>query len=149
MFLRSADSPLTLPNFIRSLISSSIASLKLGMDILASENVKIDKMLGHGGLFKTKDVAQSILAGALEVPISVMSTAGEGGPWGMALMAAYMAEKNAGESFEEFLDNRVFAGSDVYTLEPKADDVEGFRKFTAKYKECIAVENMAAGIINK
>ena len=113
------------------------------MDILAKENVKIDKMFGHGGLFKTKDVGQSFMAAALNSPVSLMETAGEGGAWGAAVLASYMVTKTNGETLTDFLNNKVFAGGDVYTLEPKKDDVDGFNAFAQKYKAGLPIEKAA------
>ena len=102
-------------------------ALKIGLDILLKEEgVKVDSITGHGGLFKTKGVGQSFLAAAMDAPITVMETAGEGGAWGMALLAAYMINKNDGETLDDYLNNKVFAGQTGSTLEPAAEDVKGF-----------------------
>lgn len=141
LFVRTPDAKFNLANMMRTHLYSSMATLKLGMDILAKENVKIDKMFGHGGLFKTKDVGQSFMAAALNSPVSLMSTAGEGGAWGIALLAAFTAEK--GMSLTDYLNNKVFADSEVYTLEPKKDDIDGFNAFAEKYKKGLAIEKAA------
>ena len=143
LFVRTPDAKFNLANMMRTHLYSSMATLKLGMDILAKENVKIDKMFGHGGLFKTKDVGQSFMAAALNSPVSLMETAGEGGAWGIAVLASYMVTKAEGEALTDFLNNKVFAGGDVYTLEPKKDDVDGFNAFAEKYKAGLAIERAA------
>ena len=115
------------------------------MDILQKEEqVQMDSLLGHGGFFKTKGVGQSILPAAVNVPVSVMETAGEGGPWGMALLAAYMLEKEAGETLEEYLENRVFAGKTGVCVEPEPEEAAGFEAFLERYKEGIVIERAAA-----
>ena len=103
----------------------------------------MDEILGHGGLFKTKGVGQSILAAAMNAPVSVMETAGEGGAWGIALLASYMINKGADESLAAFLDSKVFAGQKGEKLEPKATDVEGFNKFMKLYGSGLAIERAA------
>ena len=113
------------------------------MDILSKENVKIDKMFGHGGLFKTKDVGQSFMAAAINTPVSLMETAGEGGAWGIALLASYMLTKGDNETLTDFLNNKVFAGGSVYTLEPDIKDVEGFNEFVKRYAAGIVIEQAA------
>ena len=143
LFVRTPDAKFTLANMMRTHLYSSMATLKLGMDILAKENVKIDKMFGHGGLFKTKDVGQSFMAAALNSPVSLMETAGEGGAWGIAVLASYMVTKADGETLTDFLNNKVFSGGEVYTLEPKQDDVDGFNAFAEKYKAGLAIERAA------
>ncbi|HPU18511.1 MAG TPA: FGGY-family carbohydrate kinase, partial [Bacillota bacterium] len=106
-------------------------------------NVKVDIIYGHGGLFKTERVGQSYLAAAINAPVSVMKTAGEGGPWGMALLASYLVNKEKGESLESFLSQKVFAGEKGVTLEPNQKDVEGFEAFSERYKRYLAVERAA------
>ncbi len=144
LFVRTPESRFTLANMMRAHLYSAFGTLKLGMDILMEkENVKLDKMLGHGGIFKTKDVAQSYLAAAINTPVSLMETAGEGGPWGMALLASYMLNKENGESLTDFLNNKVFANSEVYTLEPDAADVAGFNAFAERYAKGVPIEKAA------
>ena len=144
MFLRRPDSHLGLANFMRSHLYASLATLKIGLDILLKEeDVKIDSITGHGGLFKTKGVGQSILAAAMNAPISVMETAGEGGAWGMALLAAYMLFKKDGQSLGDYLDSRVFAERKSETMEPDPADVAGFEKYTKQYQACLAAEKAA------
>jgi sugar (pentulose or hexulose) kinase len=151
LFVRKADSPLTLTNFMRSLLFSTMATLKIGMNILTEkEHVRLDKLLGHGGLFKTKGVGQKLMAAALKTPVAVMETAGEGGAWGIALLAAYMLQKNTGdesgdsvESLEDFLAQKVFAKNTGTLLEPDTKDVQGFDTFIKQYTKGLAIEKAA------
>ncbi len=143
LFVRKPDSNFSLANFMRAQLFSCMATLKIGMDILDNENVVLDTLLGHGGLFKTKGVGQRLMAGALNVPVAVMETAGEGGPWGMALLAAYMVNKSEGEKLESYLNNRVFKEVEVITVEPDPEDKAGFDAFLKNYKACLAVEQAA------
>jgi len=144
LFVRSSDSSFNLPNFMRVHLSTALGALKIGMDILLKEEgVKLDELLGHGGLFKTKGVGQRIMAGALNVPVSVMETAGEGGAWGIALLASYMINKSGNETLEEYLSSKVFAGQAGETIAPDAKDVEGFEVFMERYKRGLAIERAA------
>ncbi|MCH5210517.1 MAG: FGGY-family carbohydrate kinase [Oscillospiraceae bacterium] len=143
LFVRTPNSKFNLANMMRTHLYSSLGTLKLGMDILAKENVKIDKMFGHGGLFKTKDVGQKFMAAAMNTPVSLMETAGEGGAWGIALLASYMLHKENDETLTDFLNNKVFANGNVYTLEPDAADVEGFNAFTERYAKGMPIEKAA------
>lgn len=144
LFVRCPKSRFTLANFMRVHLFSALGALKIGMDILLEEEqVRIDTMLGHGGFFKTKGVGQGILAAAIGTPVSVMETAGEGGPWGMALLAAYMLEKGEGESLEEYLKEHVFGEEQGIRMEPKPEDAEGFEAFIERYKKGIAIERAA------
>ena len=144
LFLRSAESKFNLANFMRANLYSAMGVLKVGFDILLKEEgVKVDRITGHGGLFKTKGVGQSYLAAALNSAVTVMATAGEGGAWGMAVLASYMINKEAGESLDDFLNNKIFAGQEGETMEPNADDVKGFDEFAARYKACLPVERAA------
>lgn len=148
MFVRKPDSNFNLANFMRTHLFTSLGALKVGLDILLKEeNVKIDKMLGHGGLYKTKGVGQKITAAAMNAPVSVMETAGEGGAWGIALLAAYMTDKNADETLEKFLEDRVFAGMTGTTENPDSADVEGFDKFMLNYRNGLAIERAAVDSI--
>lgn len=143
LFVRQPDSNFNLSNFMRVHLFTALGALKIGMDILfKNENVVLDKILGHGGLFKTKDVGQSIMAAAINVPVTVMETAGEGGAWGIALLASYMIN-NRGEELSSYIDENVFAEQKSVTLEPKADDVEAFNIFIDKYKAGFAIERAA------
>ena len=142
MLLRSENSNFSLANFMRTHIYSAIATLKIGMEILEKENVGIDKLMGHGGLFKTKYVGQRLMAGAMKANVSVLSTAGEGGAWGIAVLASY-AKNSYGLSLEEFLDKNVFSKFEISTVEPDINDVNGFEKYMALYKKSLAVEKSA------
>ena len=143
LLVRTPEAHLDFPNFMRIQLYSALATLKIGLDILAEEKVALDRLLGHGGFFKTPEAGQRIMAAAAGAPVSVMETAGEGGPWGMALLAAYMVTKAQGETLEHWLDSKIFAGQKVETLEPNAEDVAGFRKFMERYKSGLAVERAA------
>ena len=143
IFMRKADSKFNLPNFMRMHLYSALATLKIGMDILADEKVAIDKIYGHGGYFKTPGVGQRILSAAINAPVSVMQTAGEGGPYGMALLGAYALWKDEGESLEDYLDNRVFADCESSTIMADKEEVEGFNRFITVYKNCLDVEKLA------
>jgi sugar (pentulose or hexulose) kinase len=147
LFVRRPDAPLQLNNFARSLLYSTISTLAIGMDLLfTGEGVQLDTLIGHGGLFKTPVVGQKMLAGALNVPVAVMETAGEGGPWGMALLAAYMAEKAEGETLEEYLANRVFAGAKSTVVRPDPADVAGFAAYLKGYRAALEVEKRAVAV---
>ena len=144
LFVRRPGAKLTLANFARAQLYSTMATLKLGMDILLEkEQVKLDSLLGHGGLFKTPVVGQKLLAGALGVPVSVMETAGEGGPWGMALLALYRLDKKEGQTLEDWLNAVVFAGAAGSTQPPDEADRAGFAAFIRDYAACIPVEKAA------
>lgn len=147
MLVRLPDGAFSLANLMRSHLYSAIATLKLGIDLLVEqEHVETDRLLGHGGFFKTEGVGQQVLADALGVPISTMSTAGEGGPWGMALLAAYMRRKEPGETMEDYLTNRVFSGADLRVAQPDQTGGEGFRRFLARYTAALPAERAAAAI---
>lgn len=143
MFVRSTGDKFNLANFIRTNLYAAVAVLKIGNDILfKDEHVAVDRITGHGGLFKTPGVGQRILAAALNSPISVMETAGEGGAWGIALLAAYMINNNQ-ESLVDYLDNRVFAGNKGVEITPTAEEVAGFDKYIETYKAGLAIEQTA------
>ena len=144
LFARSPESKFNLANFMRVNLYTALGAIKVGMDLLLKEeDVAIDSILGHGGLFKTKGVGQRILAAAINAPVSVMETAGEGGPWGVALLAAYMKNKADGESLEDYLAKKVFAGNAGSRMEPNPKDVEGYEVFTQRYKKGIEIEKAA------
>ena len=144
LFVRKQNSHFTLGNFMRTLLFSAMGTLRIGMDILTrNEQVRLDKLLGHGGIFKTKGVAQQLMAGALNVPVAVMASAGEGGAWGIALLAAYMKNKAKDETFEAYLDQKVFAQESLSFIEPKAEDIEGFNLFLQRYKDGLNIEKAA------
>ena len=147
MMVRLPETRLSFPNVARSLVFGSIAALAVGMDILTKdEGVAIRSLLGHGGLFKTGASGQKLLAAALDTPVSVMKTAGEGGPWGMALLAAYAVRREAGETLPDYLERRVFAGSEGSTARPDAADVAGFAAYRARYVQALAAESAAAAM---
>ena len=143
MFFRGPESKFTLENFARVQLSSAAATLSIGMEILADEDVKIDRILGHGGYFKAPVAGQKIMGAALNAPVSVMKTAGEGGPWGVAILAEYMVSKAENEALDEYLENKVFAGQDSTEITPDADDIEGFKAFLENYKKGLAAEKAA------
>ncbi|NIK68137.1 FGGY-family carbohydrate kinase [Paenibacillus sp. BK720] len=144
LFVRSSESRFNLANFMRVHLFTALGALKIGMDILLKqEEVKLDQILGHGGLFKTEGVGQKIMAGALNVPVSVMETAGEGGAWGIALLASYMVNKAENETLEDFLNENVFAGRAGSQVSPDPKDVEGFEVFMKRYKTGLSIERAA------
>lgn len=142
MVVRMPDAELTLENFIRSQLLSAIATLKIGMDILfEAENVKLDRLTGHGGLFKTGQTGQKLMAAAMNTPVSVMETAGEGGAWGIALLALYMI--SGGEELSDFLDNKIFGGCKGVCCAPDKEDVSGFERYMAGYRSMLEAERAA------
>lgn len=144
LFARTPDARFTLANFMRSHLYSAMAALKIGNDILLKEEkVKVDSLMGHGGLFKTPLVGQQLMAAAFDSPVTVMDTASEGGAWGMAVLAAYMVEKAEGETLPDYLSDRIFAGQTGTTIAPKAEDVAGFDAFIRKYKSTLPAEKAA------
>lgn len=144
LFVRTPDAKFNLANFMRTHLFTSLGALKTGLDILLKEEgVRVDEILGHGGLFKTKGVGQSILAAAIDAPVSVMETAGEGGAWGIALLASYMINKGADESLAAFLESKVFAGQKGEKMEPVEKDVKGFNEFMKRYSAGLAIERAA------
>ncbi|MCD8158803.1 MAG: FGGY-family carbohydrate kinase [Clostridiales bacterium] len=144
MFIRKPGADFTLANFMRTHLYSAVAALKIGMDILTKdEGVKIDTLLGHGGFFKTEKVGQSIMAAAMETPVACMETAGEGGPWGMALLGAYAVNKDEGETLEHYLTEKVFSESNVSVMEPEQDDIDGFNAYVESYKKAVETEKTA------
>ena len=147
VLLRRPDSRFTLANVMRIHLMSALATLKIGLDILTKEEkVTVDKLYGHGGFFKTAGVGQRLLSAAVNAPVSVMETAGEGGPYGMALLCAYMLRKQEGETLEDYLDNKVFAAAKSVTLMADERDVDGFNRFLAGYKNAFAVEKTAVEV---
>ena len=144
LFVRTPNAKFNLANFMRVNLFTSLGALKTGLDILLKkEDVKVSRMMGHGGLFKTAGVGQSILAAAVNAPVTVMETAGEGGAWGIAVLANYMMQKEAGEELDSYLNQKVFAGEKGTTLEPKAADVEGFDAFIRRYAAGLPIERAA------
>ena len=148
MFVRSANDHFNLANFMRANLYASVAVLKIGNDVLfKDEKVQVDRITGHGGLFKTKGVGQRILAAAINSPISVMETAGEGGAWGIALLAGYLVNNDEKLSLADYLDKKVFAGNTGVEIAPTAEDVAGFDKYIETYKAGLAIEQ--AAVANK
>lgn len=144
LFVRSPESRFNLANFMRTHLFTAFGALKIGMDILTEkEHVAIDSILAHGGLFKTPVVGQRIVAAAMNVPVSVMSTAGEGGAWGMALLASYMINKDEQESLDVFLEQKVFSDVAGEEVAPDPSDVKGFELFIERYRKGLAIEQAA------
>ena len=147
MVVRNPDSKFNLANFFRATLYSTMSTLKIGMDILAEEKVAIDSLTGHGGLFKTPVVGQKYMAAACNAPVTCMETAGEGGPYGMALLAAYMLNKVEGESLEAYLNDHVFADAKGTTMQPDQADVDGFNAYIRRYKALLEVERKAVELL--
>ena len=144
IFARTPDAKFNLANFMRTHLYTSLGALKTGLDILfRDEQVKLDVLLGHGGLFKTKGVGQKIMAAAAGVPVEVMETAGEGGAWGAALLAAYRVWKEDGETLDAYLEKKVFGGQHGTVMEPDAEDVKGFDEFMVRYHAGLPIERAA------
>ena len=144
MFVRSANDKFNLANFMRANLYASVGVLKIGNDILFNEeHVQVDRITGHGGLFKTKGVGQRVLAAAINSPISVMETAGEGGAWGIALLASYLVNNTNGSTLADWLESNVFAGNTGVEIAPTAEDVAGFNKWIENYKRGLAIEQAA------
>ena len=145
MMIRTLDSDFTIENLMRSLVYSCMAALKSGMDILTKEeNVELDQIYAHGGLFKTPVPSQNFLAAALGVDVTLMEAAGEGGAWGIALLAAYMAEKNDNETLRQFLAERVFADMKGSRVSPKQEDIDGMNKYMKLFRNGLSAERAAA-----
>lgn len=150
MFLHPENANFNLANFIRVHLYTAFGAMKLGLNILLKqEKVKIDCILGHGGIFKTKGVAQGILASALDVPVAVMQTAGEGGAWGIALLAAYMQEYKNGRSLEEYLTDTVFKTASTSVIKPDKAISQGYAKFMDNYNRGLTVEKEAVKYLRK
>ncbi len=144
LFVRSATDTFNLANFMRAVLYSTVGVLKIGNDVLLKEEkVKVDRITGHGGLFKIPGVGQRVLAAALDSPISVMETAGEGGAWGIAILASYLVNNPGGMPLPDFLDKMVFAGNTGTEIAPSPEDVAGFEAWLDNYKACLAVERAA------
>lgn len=141
LFVRSANSPFNLANFMKTHLYTTLGAIRIGMDIMTEEEgVVIESLIGHGGLFKTEGVGQNIMANALEVPLSLMSTAGEGGAWGMAVLASYIGEDRP---LEDFLSEKVFKDASIKTVEPVVAESQGFRVFMDRYRKGLAIEQAA------
>ena len=148
LLARTVDAKFTFANFARVQLYSALASLKLGLDILNREEVALDRLLGHGGYFKAPEAGQRVLAAAAKAPVSVMETAGEGGPWGMALLASYAARREPGQSLEDYLDSRIFAGQKAVTINPDPEDAAGFDAFMERYVAALPAERAAVDNLN-
>ena len=143
--VRRADSTVNWPNLMRSNLCGALAALKVGMDILTrDEQVPLQRIYGHGGFFTTPQVGQRLLASALAAPVTVMETAGSGGPWGMALLAAYMLQRQNGERLAAFLERQVFACCQTVTVEPTAQDVADFDAYMQAFHAALDLERRAA-----
>lgn len=148
LFVRLPDSRLTLANFMRTQLFTALGALKIGMDLLLKdEGVRLEGITGHGGFFKVSGVGQTIMASALETPVTVMHTAGEGGPWGMAILAAYMSERQPGEKLADYLKHRVFVNSTGVTVQPDSKISESFRSFMQLYKKGLDIERTAVSVL--
>ena len=143
MLIRTPDAKMNMANFMRAQIYASMETLKAGMEIMNREHVAIDRVYGHGGLFKTEGVAQNLLAAAIHAPVTVMETAGEGGAWGIAVLAAYAVAGSSGESLEDYLDRRVFAGMKQLTVSPDPENEAGFDRYMERFMACIPAQQAA------
>ncbi len=148
LFVRTNNARFTLANFMRTHLLSALATLKIGLDILTqTENVEIEQLCGHGGFFKTPIVGQKMLSAAVGAAVSVMETAGEGGPYGMALLAAYMLRREPGESLSDYLDQRVFKNAKISTLMADSQDIEGFATYLERYQQALILERTATEVV--
>ena len=143
MVVRKPESHFTLANFLRSQLYATMSTLKLGMDILAGEHVAIDSLTGHGGLFKTPVVGQKYMAAACRASVTCMESAGEGGPYGMALLASYLVQKQDCQTLEQYLETEVFADVKRTTLAPDPEDAAGFDRYLGWYRSALAAETAA------
>ena len=144
LFLRSPDGVFDLATFMRTHLFASLATLRLGMDVLQKdEGVRLDRMFAHGGMFKTKGVAQGFLAASIDTPVSVGDVAAEGGAWGIAVLAAFVPSRTEGQTLRDFLDHQVFADTALDTVEPNPADVAGFAAFIKRYVAALPVERAA------
>ena len=143
MLIRTPDAKMNIANFMRTQIYASLETLKAGMEIMNRENVAIDEVYGHGGLFKTEGVGQNLLAAAIHAPVTVMETAGEGGAWGIALLAEYALCRSENETLEDYLQNRVFAGMKKLTVAPDPEDEKGFDRYMEQFMRCIPAQKAA------
>lgn len=148
LFVRSPESSFTLANFIRMHLYSAFGAMKIGMEILEKEAVQINRIVGHGGIFKTPEVGQTILSAVMDAPVTVMETAGEGGAWGIAILASYLIREAQDETLDSFLENHVFVATEGVTLTAKEEEVLGFKKFMARYEAGLAIEAAAIEYFN-
>ena len=147
MMVRLQNAEMNVANLMRTNIMAAFASLAVGNEALVAEGVRIDKLYGHGGIFKTPKVAQGLLAAALDAPVTVMHTAGEGGAWGQAIAASYMVNRAANQSLSSFLDERVFAGMKGETMEPNSEDVAGFKVYLENFKKVNEAQKRAEEVL--
>ena len=150
LLMRPPEARLSLANLMRAHLYAAMAALKMGMDLLTGEEgVTLDQLQGHGGLFKTPGAAQRLMAGALGVPVAVMETAGEGGPWGMALLAAYKIQRTGTQPLDAYLAQRVFPGVPCRRVEPRAADRAGFEAYMTRYRAALDVERAAGELVRR
>ena len=147
LFVRAADCKFTLENFMRTMLFSALAPLRIGMDVLTERQVTVEKIKGHGGYFKTEEVGQRFMAAALGVPVEVMESAGEGGAWGIALLAAFMINKQQNQTLDDYLQNKVFSGMEGSVISPSKEDIQSFEIFYEAYKKGLAIEHKAEKIM--
>lgn len=148
LMVRSPDSQLNLGNFMRTHLLSALAALKIGLDILTrQEKVELTKLYAHGGFFKTPEVGQRILSAATGTPVAVMETAGEGGPYGMALLCGYLLWHRPGETLEDFLENKVFSEAEAHTVMAEQREIEGFAAFLVRYRQALEIERTAVAVL--
>jgi len=147
LFVRTPESKFNLANFIRVHLFTSLGALKIGMDILKQENVEVENLFGHGGFFKIKEVGPMIMASALNIPVTIMETADEGGAWGIAVLASYAANKTANETLDEFLESKIFSGQTGKYVVPNHKDVEGFEMFLQRYIKGLEIEKAAVSTL--
>jgi sugar (pentulose or hexulose) kinase len=144
LFVRSPDSRFDLATFMRTHLFASLATLRIGMDVLQrTEGVRLDRMFAHGGLFRTEGVAQRFLAAAIDTPVSVGDVAAEGGAWGIAVLAAFATRRSPGQGLADYLDTAVFSGTALRTVAPEPADVAGFDAFMQRYVAGLPVERAA------
>jgi sugar (pentulose or hexulose) kinase len=147
LFIRKADNEFNLSNFIRTHIYSSFATVKIGLDLLYNDQeIKINRLLGHGGLFKIEKIAQQMLASSLNTPVEVTNTASEGGAWGMAILAEYMSHKEQNQSLEEYLNTEIFVDTKSIVCYPNKEETEGFNSFLERYKKSLQIEKFVVEI---
>jgi len=148
LFIRKPDDEFNLSNFMRTHIYSSFATVKIGLDLLFNDQeIKINKLLGHGGLFKIEKIAQQMLASSLNTPVEVTNSASEGGAWGIAILAEYLSHKEQNQSLEEYLNKKIFADTNSIVCYPNQEETEGFNIFLERYKKTLQVENFAVKLI--
>jgi sugar (pentulose or hexulose) kinase len=140
LLFRKPDAAFTLANVMRAHLTTAVASLRIGMDIMDAEKIELDAMTGHGGFFKAEGIGQKIMSAALGTPVTVMETASEGGPWGMAVLAAYLKNKEEKETLSDYLATRVFQGAKSVTVAATDEEAAGFANFMEAYKNSLAVE---------